>query len=281
MNEYLDRLDQQIAARHLLTHPFYLAWTRGELHKATLADYACQYYRHVVAFPTYLSAVHARCDDQATRRQLLANLIDEEAGDPNHPQLWRNFAATLGVTSEELDDAAAWPETADVDRNFPLRLQRGRYHGRSRRALRLRKPDPSGLGVEDRRADQTLLFRRPGNLPLFHCSHRGRPRTCRVGKSAPRSARSTGQCGSRYDCRRSRAERALGTAFRRLPPSRPRLLRAAACAVRRHSQTDAQRILLSITQDTEKKPPENDERMHQSRVTQASRPCGAAVQAAA
>ena len=85
MNEYLDRLDQQIAARHLLTHPFYLAWTRGELHKATLADYACQYYRHVVAFPTYLSAVHARCDDQATRRQLLANLIDEEAGDPNHP----------------------------------------------------------------------------------------------------------------------------------------------------------------------------------------------------
>ncbi|MGB8340962.1 MAG: CADD family putative folate metabolism protein [Chthoniobacterales bacterium] len=118
MNEYLDRLDQQIAARHLLTHPFYLAWTRGELHKATLADYACQYYRHVVAFPTYLSAVHARCDDQPTRRQLLANLIDEEAGDPNHPQLWRNFAATLGVTPEELDDAKAWPETAELIATF-------------------------------------------------------------------------------------------------------------------------------------------------------------------
>ena len=109
MNAYLDRLDEQIAARHVLTHPFYLAWTRGELHKATLADYACQYYRHVAAFPTYLSALHARCDDQPTRRQLLANLIDEEAGDPNHPQLWRNFAATLGVSPDELDDAALWP----------------------------------------------------------------------------------------------------------------------------------------------------------------------------
>ena len=40
MNAYLDRLDQQIAARHLLTHPFYLAWTRGELRQETLADYA-------------------------------------------------------------------------------------------------------------------------------------------------------------------------------------------------------------------------------------------------
>ena len=118
MNLYLDRLDAQIAARHLLTHPFYLAWTRGELHMATLADYACQYYRHVAAFPTYLSAIHARCDDQPTRRRLLANLIDEEAGDPNHPQLWRNFAATLGVSPNELDDTALWPETAELIATF-------------------------------------------------------------------------------------------------------------------------------------------------------------------
>jgi pyrroloquinoline-quinone synthase len=118
MNAYLDRLDQQIAARHLLTHPFYLAWTRGELRRETLADYARQYYQHVAAFPTYLSAVHARCDDQPTRRQLLANLIDEEAGDPNHPQLWRNFAAALGVSPNDLDNAETWPETAELIATF-------------------------------------------------------------------------------------------------------------------------------------------------------------------
>ena len=118
MNAYLDRLDEQIAARHPLTHPFYVAWTRGELGKETLADYAGQYYQHVAAFPTYLSAVHARCDDQPTRRQLLANLIDEEAGEPNHPQLWRQFAATLGVVPDDLDNAATWPETAELIATF-------------------------------------------------------------------------------------------------------------------------------------------------------------------
>ena len=91
MNQHLDAIDRQIAAKHLLTHPFYLAWTRGELSKAALADYARQYYHHVAAFPTYLSAVHAGSDDQPTRRQLLNNLIDEEAGSPNHPELWLHF----------------------------------------------------------------------------------------------------------------------------------------------------------------------------------------------
>jgi len=114
MSPYLDHLDEQIAARHLLTHPFYLAWTRGELRKETLADYACQYYQHVAAFPTYLSALHARCEDQATRRQILANLIDEEAGEPNHPQLWKNFAAALGVKPDDLATVEKWPETAQL-----------------------------------------------------------------------------------------------------------------------------------------------------------------------
>jgi pyrroloquinoline-quinone synthase len=118
MNTFLDQLDQQIAARHLLTHPFYLAWTRGELRRETLADYARQYYQHVAAFPTYLSATHAGCDDPAIRRQLLDNLIDEEAGEPNHPQLWRDFTAALGVSPNELDATEKWPETAELIETF-------------------------------------------------------------------------------------------------------------------------------------------------------------------
>lgn len=125
MNDYLDRLDKQIAARHLLTHPFYLAWTRGELRKETLADYASQYYRHVAAFPTYLSAVHARCDDQPTRRQLLSNLIDEEAGEPNHPQLWKNFAEALGLLPNDLENAQPWPETVELIATFRDVCSRG------------------------------------------------------------------------------------------------------------------------------------------------------------
>src|SRR5438876_8900392 len=97
MNQYLDQIDTDIAAKPLLKHTFYLAWRRGELSKQALADYARQYYQHVAAFPTYLSAAHDNCDDQATRKQLLSNLIDEEAGSPNHPELWKQFASGLGV----------------------------------------------------------------------------------------------------------------------------------------------------------------------------------------
>lgn len=110
-HQHLDSIDQQIAAKHLLTHPFYLAWTRGELSREALKDYAQQYYHHVAAFPTYLSAVHAKCDDQPTRKQILSNLIDEEAGEPNHPELWLRFAESLGVSREEVRATEKEPET--------------------------------------------------------------------------------------------------------------------------------------------------------------------------
>ena len=118
MNTHLDSIDRQIAAKHLLTHPFYLAWTRGELSIAALADYARQYYHHVAAFPTYLSAVHARCDDQPTRRQLLDNLVDEEGGSPNHPELWLQFSEGLGVSKEEVQTSTKWNETANLIGTF-------------------------------------------------------------------------------------------------------------------------------------------------------------------
>ena len=118
MNKHLDKIDNDIAEKHLLKHPFYLAWTRGELSKEALADYARQYYHHVAAFPTYLSAVHANCNDQTTRKQLLNNLIDEEAGSPNHPELWLQFADGLGVSQEDAKNTEEWPETKKLIETF-------------------------------------------------------------------------------------------------------------------------------------------------------------------
>src|SRR5438045_4618358 len=118
MNTYLNLIDLDIAEKHLLKHPFYLAWTRGELNKEALTDYAKQYYHHVAAFPTYLSAVHSRCDHQPTRRQLLDNLIDEEAGSPNHPQLWKQFAAALPISHEQIEATPQEPETTKLILSF-------------------------------------------------------------------------------------------------------------------------------------------------------------------
>jgi len=118
MNTHLNKIDSDIADKNLLKHPFYLAWTRGELSKEALTDYARQYYHHVAAFPTYLSAVHAKCDDQAIRKQLLDNLVDEEAGSPNHPDLWKQFAQGLGVKDVDLAKTDKEPETKDLIGTF-------------------------------------------------------------------------------------------------------------------------------------------------------------------
>jgi pyrroloquinoline-quinone synthase len=118
MNKHLDLIDSDIAGKHLLKHPFYLAWTRGELSTDALSDYARQYYHHVAAFPTYLSAVHAKCDDRNTRKQLLDNLVDEEAGSPNHPELWLKFAHGLGVPEADAIAAEKRSETKNLIDTF-------------------------------------------------------------------------------------------------------------------------------------------------------------------
>jgi pyrroloquinoline-quinone synthase len=100
----------------MLKHPFYVAWSEGKLSKSVLAEYAKQYYAHVRAFPTYVSSVHSRCEDLSIRQELLENLIEEERGDENHPELWLRFAESLGVDRTDVKDAQLLPATkASVD----------------------------------------------------------------------------------------------------------------------------------------------------------------------
>jgi pyrroloquinoline-quinone synthase len=115
---YIDEIDTKVAAKSLLDHPFYRAWTKGELSLESLQDYAGQYYRHVKAFPTYLSAVHAQTDDMETRREILKNLNDEEAGNPNHPDLWARFAEGLGLNRSAIENGKAEPETSNLIDTF-------------------------------------------------------------------------------------------------------------------------------------------------------------------
>jgi pyrroloquinoline-quinone synthase len=123
----VSRLDALTAEMSLLKHPFYQQWTAGTLSLERLRNYAVRYYPHVAAFPRYLSAIHARCEDLATRQALLENLIDEERGGDNHPELWLRFAEALGVAratvtaAEPIDAARALTDTfIDLTRDRPL-----------------------------------------------------------------------------------------------------------------------------------------------------------------
>jgi pyrroloquinoline-quinone synthase len=89
-------LDRMIRARHLLKHPFYTAWSKGEVSLPTLGRYAEQYFQFESNFPRYVAATYARLTDAAIRRPLLENLVDEEGRAPTHPDLWLDFARALG-----------------------------------------------------------------------------------------------------------------------------------------------------------------------------------------
>jgi pyrroloquinoline-quinone synthase len=111
--DFLKRLDETIASHALLSHPFYQSWNAGTLSADTLREYIKQYYAHVRVFPRYVSAAHAACDDIRVRQLLLENLIDEDQGDSNHPELWMRFADGMNVARDDVRNAALLDKTRE------------------------------------------------------------------------------------------------------------------------------------------------------------------------
>ena len=118
-------LDSRISERSMLKHPFYQAWTAGTLSIERLQNYAVEYYPHVAAFPRYLSAIHSRCADIATRQALLENLIEEERGAENHPELWLRFAEAIGVTRDRVLEASTSASSSGLVDEFTRLAESG------------------------------------------------------------------------------------------------------------------------------------------------------------
>jgi pyrroloquinoline-quinone synthase len=118
-------IDRTIARRHLLKHPFYQAWSHGEVARATLQEYAGQYYQFERSFPKYVAAAYARVDDPAGRRALLGNLVDEEGRDPTHPELWLRFAEGLGLSRDAVTGAPLHPATRRLLSTYDRHAVRG------------------------------------------------------------------------------------------------------------------------------------------------------------
>ncbi|MGI0071925.1 MAG: CADD family putative folate metabolism protein [Thermoplasmata archaeon] len=104
-------IDQLLRERHLLKHPFYVAWSRGELPLETLRSYAGQYYHFESNFPRFVAAAYSHLRNPVERRVLLQNLVDEEGRDPTHPELWLDFAAGIGLPRRRARTAAPTPPT--------------------------------------------------------------------------------------------------------------------------------------------------------------------------
>ena len=111
-------LSEKLDEFHLLKHPFYIAWNKGELSREIIKDYAEQYYNHVKAFPRYISATHSLCEDISKRKVLLENLREEEDFENDHPKLWKKFAIALGSDAKEIESIKQENFTIDMINNF-------------------------------------------------------------------------------------------------------------------------------------------------------------------
>ena len=103
--DFFQALEARIAKYDLLSHPFYKAWSAGELSRDELREYAQHYYHHVQAFPSYLAALGLRLEEGELRRAVLANMCDEKGvegkpgkGSVPHSDLWLDFAEGMGST---------------------------------------------------------------------------------------------------------------------------------------------------------------------------------------
>lgn len=104
--QFFTELDACIAKYDLLCHPFYKAWSAGELTREDLREYARDYFHHVSAFPEYLSEFASRLQEGELRRAVLANRDDEMGlhGSRPHSELWLDFLAGM---ADDRDGGAA------------------------------------------------------------------------------------------------------------------------------------------------------------------------------
>jgi pyrroloquinoline-quinone synthase len=122
----LRAIDASIERRHLLKHPFYTAWSNGDLPVETLRQYAGQYYHFESNFPRYVAGAYARLTRPEDRRVLLENLTDEEGRSPTHPELWVDFAHAIGSRWNARRPPPPRPATVGLARTYEaLTLGRG------------------------------------------------------------------------------------------------------------------------------------------------------------
>ncbi len=175
----VEALDEAVRRRRLLDHPFYEAWAAGELTLDDLAFYSTQYWRQVEAFPGFLRSLAPRVDDAEAREILESNLRDEVEDD--HPAMWVDFAAWVGVNRSELEERRVQPETAtcigafaDAAATASVPFALGMLYGYESQTPEVAKTKVEGLrdhyGIV---GDGTRYFELHGELDVEHARDLG------------------------------------------------------------------------------------------------------------
>ncbi len=69
-------------------------------------------------FPAYLTSLHSRLPEGATRRAVLANAFEEECDSTPHSQLWMRFVEGMGGAETNLAGETPIPELVNLVKTF-------------------------------------------------------------------------------------------------------------------------------------------------------------------
>lgn len=99
-----DTIDNALADRKLLDHPFYRRWEAGELNEGELASYAEQYRYFETMLPTFLLQLSEQLPEGLARDSVLDNYRDEVSS-PSHLELFEQFASFYDASSAPISPA--------------------------------------------------------------------------------------------------------------------------------------------------------------------------------
>lgn len=118
---FIDELKAIVSEKHLLNHPFYQAWSKGELPIEVMREYAKQYYHLEKNVPVFLSKMHNASGENFDVRQVITqNMHDEEGGKENHRELWLRYSEGIGADRESVETSNAIPETLSAIKTFEM-----------------------------------------------------------------------------------------------------------------------------------------------------------------
>lgn len=101
----------------LWTHPFLLRCQTGSLDLNEVRILAVQMYKFSKEFNRILAKILSECPDEQAQWVILDNLMDEMGqGDLTqaHPELFRRFTRSIGISDAELEAIPTAPETSEM-----------------------------------------------------------------------------------------------------------------------------------------------------------------------
>jgi len=129
MTTFWSDFEARVSRYDLLKHPYYQAWTKGELTHDNLRAYASQYYSHIAAFPQYLQQLEERLPQGQLRATIKENREDElgamSKDGRSHSDLWLDFAQGMGADVEEVNKIELLPQIKSLVESFSAVAQQG------------------------------------------------------------------------------------------------------------------------------------------------------------